>query len=194
MVEQRLSLIPILNSTELFGVDIPKNSLIYDRNTNITWEVLRKVLSTESLDTLTLLTEKIQLKGGGYTVVQVSTNYSVNSNEMVLMDISASFNITLPPAPSNGDRVAFVDLNSIAETFPITILRNGNTINNLAEDLSFDVSGATLELVFYNGNWAKIISPSLVTGGGGGSGNIDGGSASSVYTVAQIIDGGNANG
>ena len=74
---------------------------------------------------------------------------SVNSNEGVLVNsATGSFTATLPASPSVGDRVAFVDIGGYCGTSPVTVGRNSNNIQGIADDLSMDIAGSAFELLW----------------------------------------------
>lgn len=66
----------------------------------------------------------------------------VNSN-------SGAINITLPASPQTGDRVAILDVYGSSNT--ITILRNGNNINNNSSDIVFTNKYQLCDLLFIGG-------------------------------------------
>ncbi len=85
--------------------------------------------------------------------VPVTTNHTVSSGEILLIDTSGGteLTLTLPASPRQGDRVNLIDVAGTTATTKAIIARNGNKIANLAEDLDFDVKNASLEL-FYSGS------------------------------------------
>lgn len=91
--------------------------------------------------------------GGGTGLTIVSTkiaNYTAGVNEDIPVNPTAgSFNITLPPSPAHGDKVRIADVSGVANTNPVTILRNGNNINGIASDVSFDVDLGEATLTYY---------------------------------------------
>jgi hypothetical protein len=84
------------------------------------------------------------------------TNYSANSNELVLCNTaSASFTVTLPPSPANGDMVGILDVNGTFRDRPVTIARNGKKIQDVTENWLIDIAGTYIELVYIQpkGSW-----------------------------------------
>ena len=75
----------------------------------------------------------------------------VPSVDMVLTDppysSGGAFNVTLPASFSDQDWIDFVDVGMALSTNNVTILRNGNNIRRVAEDLILDVSSDSLRLV-----------------------------------------------
>ena len=62
--------------------------------------------------------------------------------------LTASLDLTLPPAPTDGD---WVDVVNTSGTTTARVLRNGQNINGLAEDLTIDKNSAAFRLVFRTG-------------------------------------------
>jgi hypothetical protein len=92
--------------------------------------------------------------GLGGTYETKTANFAATANTAYLVDTSTSaITVTLPAAPDESDAVKFVDFKNNSQTHNITIARNGNDINNLAEDLIIDYNGISVELVFSDGNW-----------------------------------------
>lgn len=77
-------------------------------------------------------------------------DYTVqHPSEVVLVDSSAAaVTITLPASPSDNDYVGVWDAAHSAVSFPITILRNGNTIIDRAENAEIDRNSGRLDFVF----------------------------------------------
>jgi hypothetical protein len=76
----------------------------------------------------------------GATTLQVRKLYELDSS-------GGAFNVTLPASFADQDWIDFVDVGMAMNTNPVTILRNGNNIRRLAEDLILDVSSDSLRLV-----------------------------------------------
>lgn len=88
--------------------------------------------------------------GGGLTTTATKTaNYTAAANERVPIDsTSASFSVTLPASPTHGDQVEILEVAAAASTNPVTIDRNGNTINGAASNVSFNVDYDKVILTF----------------------------------------------
>lgn len=67
-----------------------------------------------------------------------------------LVDASGAITLTLPASPILGDEVVITDISGGASTSNITIARNSQPIQGIAEDLVIDVSNATIRLVYSN--------------------------------------------
>lgn len=79
-----------------------------------------------------------------YTPVTANTTASIYSRYR----IAASLDLTLPANPVDG---AWVDIVNHSGVLTSRVLRNGNNINNLAEDLTIDVLWVPIRFVFRTG-------------------------------------------
>lgn len=78
-----------------------------------------------------------------------TTTYTAVAGEALLADTStASFTITLPITPANNDSVYISDARGTFDAKPLTIARNGSSIQRLAEDMVVDTKGASFALVY----------------------------------------------
>lgn len=86
----------------------------------------------------------------GSPVQQAFTDIAVNTAAVALMRyrLTASLDLTLPAAPADGDWVEVVNHSG---TTTARVLRNGQNIGGLAEDLTIDALNAALTLVFRTG-------------------------------------------
>ena len=113
--------------------------LIYD---GTTWEVYTQV-GTGTLSGV-----------GGLEYVVKTANYTASSLEGVLADTSGgAFTVTLPASPSTGAQVVIADAGDGWGTNNLTIARNGSTIDNVAENLVCDITGASIQLVYDGTTW-----------------------------------------
>jgi len=86
-----------------------------------------------------------------------TSNYTASNRDHILADTtSGSFTITLPASPAIGHNVVLYDNNSWG-TNNLTVARNGNTIETLADDFTLDVSSIKVEFI-YNGSTWQIYS------------------------------------
>jgi hypothetical protein len=92
--------------------------------------------------------------GGGLTASVKIANYTITGNEDVGVDsIGGTFDITLKATPNEGD-VAFVhDVAYNCSVTPVPILRNGSTINGLAEDASLNINGGGFWFIYSGTTW-----------------------------------------
>ena len=103
--------------------------------------------------------------GGGITYVTKTANYTTSAGEGVIADTSGgAFTITLPASPSTGDQVIIADGSNWATT-NLTVGRNGSTIEGVAADLTCDVEGISVTMVYDGSTWQLYpqtgTSPSL---------------------------------
>lgn len=79
----------------------------------------------------------------------VTTSQSVLAGERIFANAtSASFTLTLPATPSDGDTIQIIDVAGIFSTNPVTLARNGQKIQNLAEDLILNLNNTALTLIY----------------------------------------------
>jgi hypothetical protein len=75
---------------------------------------------------------------------------AVNGNGYMINASSNTVTITLPLAPSEGDTVGISDSYRMADTYAITVARNSENINSIAEDLVVNIEGASFTLAYVN--------------------------------------------
>jgi len=63
---------------------------------------------------------------------------------------ASGMTLTLPASPVLGDEVVITDIAGTAFNTPVTIARNGQLIQGLAEDMPFNVANASVRLVYSN--------------------------------------------
>ena len=61
---------------------------------------------------------------------------------------TGAVNVTLPASPSVGDEVHVIDVAENASTANITVVRNGNKIASLSEDMTIATDGAAFKLIW----------------------------------------------
>ena len=103
--------------------------------------------------------------GGGITYVTKTANYTMSAGEGVIANTAGgSFTLTLPASPSTGDQVIIADGSNWATT-NLIVGRNGSTIEGVASDLTCDVEGISVTMVYDGSTWQLYpqtgISPSL---------------------------------
>ena len=74
-------------------------------------------------------------------------------------DISSAYTITLPANASllDGDIIQVIDISNNAASNNLTIGRNGSLINGSAENLTIDVSGAIVTLIYSGSTYGWIV-------------------------------------
>lgn len=91
--------------------------------------------------------------GSGISWTKKTANYTAASGDFLLTDTSsASFTVTLPASPSEGDFVVFADIANW-QTNNLIIARNGSTIEGLSEDLYLNISGIQVDLIYDGTTW-----------------------------------------
>lgn len=87
------------------------------------------------------------------TYSRKTANYTAAAGDLLIADTSGgTFTITLPATPSTGAFVKIADGANWATTV-VTIGRNGSTIEGLSEDLTLDVGGITVDLIYDGTTW-----------------------------------------
>jgi hypothetical protein len=82
-----------------------------------------------------------------YTVV--TANQTLSNSQNIAADTSGgSFTLTLPASPNAGDSIDIFDYANTFDTNPLTIARNGQNIESLAEDLTANIEGAYFTLIY----------------------------------------------
>ena len=71
---------------------------------------------------------------------------------------SAAVTVTLPASPVMGDEVSIIDGTGSAATNSITVARNGNKIQGLAENMIVNTARAAFTLVYYNSTQGWILT------------------------------------
>lgn len=94
------------------------------------------------------------LPAGGLTYIFTTTHVTATDKQGVLTSTAGgSFTVTLPATPSVGAQVVVADAGNNWGTNNLTVGRNGSTINGLAEDLTCDITGASVQFVYDGTTW-----------------------------------------
>jgi len=94
-----------------------------------------------------------------------STNYTaIDGDRIILNNSFGAFSVTLPAIASTGTYIQLTDGNDLSNGYPVTVLRNGNTIEGGTDDISLDLKGSTFEFIYNGATWQ-------VTATGGPKGN-----------------------
>jgi hypothetical protein len=106
------------------------------------------------------------LPAGGLTYIFTTTPVTATDKQGVLTDTSGgAFTVTLPATPSTGAQVVIADAGNAWGTNNLTVARNGSTIGGLAEDLTCDITGASVQFVYDGTTWEVYAQ----IGGNGGT-------------------------
>ncbi|MBM9578911.1 hypothetical protein JWG45_17330 [Leptospira sp. 201903070] len=88
--------------------------------------------------------------------------YTASKYERILCDVSGGgISITLPLNPDDNTVIGFLDVSNVAGTNPITVLRNGQLIEDQTEDWQLDLDGGYWELAYSSqrGSWYFLSLP-----------------------------------
>jgi hypothetical protein len=87
------------------------------------------------------------------TWIVVDSNYTANDKDRIIADVSGgSFDITLPAAPSLGASV-FVTDGADFTISPVTIVRNGSTIEGFDANVTLTIPQTTYEFIYDGFTW-----------------------------------------
>ena len=109
----------------------------------------------------------VQPLGIAYTKVIANTTAKINQG-YICNTGAGSFTITLPASPETGHYVIISDDNAFG-TNPLYVARNGNPIAGIAENLTIDITGASVTLLWDGGSW-NVYTQVGATGGSGSGG------------------------
>jgi hypothetical protein len=119
-------------------------------------------------------TDLINKPAGGTTYLKKTANYTAADRDGIIADTSGGvFTVFLPATPTLGMQVAIVDGHNWGAN-SLTVGRNGSTIEGLAEDLTLDIAGVSVQLIYDGATWevfaqagvlgANTITASNITG------------------------------
>lgn len=126
--------------------------------------------------------------------IRKTANYTAVTGGHIIADTSGgTFTITLPASPATGNSVVIADGASWA-TNNLTIARNSSTIEGLSENLTLDVAGVQVELVYDGTTWElfTFAAPAVAAAKGGGSDQVFFENGQQVTTSYAIPTGKNA--
>ena len=86
-----------------------------------------------------------------WSILTANTN-AVSGAAYIINTTSAAFSLTLPSSPSDNDYILINDGFGKFSTNSLTIVRSGNNISGLAEDLVCDVNYSSFRLTFKTSN------------------------------------------
>ena len=94
------------------------------------------------------------LHGAQPTVTYKNTDFNIAAGDNVQVDTRANpVNVTLPANPNTGDAVHISDGGGNFASLNVTVLRNGNTIMDLADDMIVDYNNASFGLSYNGSTW-----------------------------------------
>jgi len=89
-----------------------------------------------------------------------TTSLTANASDIIFIDTATNgseLTITLPSNPAIGDRINLIDAAGNCSTVKAIVARNGNKIANVADDLDFDISNNSLELIYSGSSYGWSI-------------------------------------
>lgn len=110
-----------------------------------------------------------QLKQLIRNTIYINTTYQSVAGDSISADSSAgAFTITLPLTPTANQTVSVFDCGGAAAVQNITVARNGETINGVAEDFVMDQNFGQAKFVYDGTTWKHSLvgSPEFVVGSG----------------------------
>jgi hypothetical protein len=92
---------------------------------------------------------------------EVSGAFNATVNDRILANsTAAAFTITLPNASTLllNDTIQIIDIGGLAATNNITIGRNGAKIQNITDDLTIDVNGSIITLIYSGATYGWVVA------------------------------------
>jgi hypothetical protein len=87
----------------------------------------------------------------------ISANSNLNAGERIFaVATGGSFTLTLPASPNEGDTIQIIDVAGIFATNPVTIARNGEKIQNLAENLVLNLNNAAITMIYSGATYGWV--------------------------------------
>jgi hypothetical protein len=118
--------------------------------------VVNSKANTSSLATVATTgsyTDLINKPAGGTTYLRKIANYTAADRDGIIADTTAGvFTVFLPATPTVGMQVSIVDGGNWGVN-PLTIGRNGSTIEGLSENLVLDIAGVSVQLIYDGTTW-----------------------------------------
>jgi hypothetical protein len=83
-----------------------------------------------------------------------TSNYTAINGDRLLANtlVSGNFTILLPATPPSGAYVQVSDAGNLA-VVPVTVGRNGSTIEGIADDVNLTITGTTYEFIYDGATW-----------------------------------------
>lgn len=142
-------------SSQLAGVisdETGSGSLVFSISPALTGTPTAPTATSGTNTTQIATTQFVQSAVAGNYITKTS-NYTASAGDRILTNTSGgSFTITLPASPSAGDTVIVYDISNW-ETNNLTIARNGNTIEGVADDFILDLGQIKVDFVYSGTTW-----------------------------------------
>jgi hypothetical protein len=90
------------------------------------------------------------------TVVETGTSVTAEPNNRVVCT-GGGFTVTLPASPSVNDTVQVIDATGVFGSSNVTVGRNSEKIQNLAEDLTLNINNTAITLVYTGATYGWLI-------------------------------------
>lgn len=103
--------------------------------------------------------------------IEVSGLYTSSNGDYILADAQLNgFTINLPLTPDPYDKIVVLDTTGAFSVNNVTVARNGENINGVAEDLILDLHDSEVKLMYINPTigWKFVFTYYGSYGGGGG--------------------------
>ncbi len=94
------------------------------------------------------------LHGAQPAVTYKNADFTITAGESVQIDTTNNpVYVTLPASPNSGDAIHIIDGGGYFATNYVTLLRNGNTIMDVADDMIVDYNYASFGLSYNGSTW-----------------------------------------
>lgn len=88
----------------------------------------------------------------------VSSNITLSSNNLYLVDTAAERTLTLPASPNSGDQIQIFDASNNALTNNITVQPNGNKVQGSVQNLLIDSNAASVFLIYTGSTYGWMVA------------------------------------
>ena len=93
------------------------------------------------------------------TNVVTVTSVTAKANERIICT-AGSITVTLPASPTVEDTIQIIDVSGTAGSANITVDRNGQEIQNVAQNLTIDINNASPILVYTGATYGWVLAGS----------------------------------